>query len=654
MKILFFSFILILTSLYSCSTDVHKSLSHAGENKEELEKVLRHYQDEDCNPLKYKAACFLIKQMKYHNSFYSNKLPEILCEAANQANKILTKNPQLSPYRSATMALDSITARYGNLQLLAYQTRNDAQTISAHFLINDIDFAFRTWEKVPWGKQISFHDFCTQILPYRVYNEYVTNWRETYYNTFSCIIDSLPANASQVEACAMLYKKVLEKQWYHVDDIGTPYVDAISLLNNRYGGCREKATFMLLAMRALCIPGSIDMFLQTPNKMYRYHYWNHIKDELNNPIEFLIGDDHLTPRIGSKDTTRKRGVIYRLCFDIQKESLITKESSQHVPERLKNPFIKNVSKEYYPDSKITIDTQREKEKYLFLCLFNNKEWIPVIYSTIKNGKASFYGIEPNIIYLPAYFKNGKIVPASSPFLLQEKNNLHFFNPDTTKRQDMVLERKHPLPDYLFHLKRFLIGGTFQVSNRADFHQAKSIYTILDANELRRTFITLNLSEKYRYIRYMSADNGWCNMAELSFYTKDGTEITGAPIGTSESKNQRVDRSIHAVFDKNPLTFFEAPTASGGWVGLDFGSLQKINKIEFQFRNDDNLIRKGDSYELFYFSNKKWVSAGKKTGSDLPYLIYSNMPKNAVYLLHNHTRGKEERIFTYENGKQIWW
>jgi len=36
------------------------------------------------------------------------------------------------------------------------------------------------------------------------------------------------------------------------------------------------------------------------------------------------------------------------------------------------------------------------------------------------------------------------------------------------------------------------------------------------------------------------------------------------------------------------------------------------------------------------------------------LVYDNVPANALLLLHNHTKGKEERIFTYEGGRQIWW
>lgn len=31
-----------------------------------------------------------------------------------------------------------------------------------------------------------------------------------------------------------------------------------------------------------------------------------------------------------------------------------------------------------------------------------------------------------------------------------------------------------------------------------------------------------------------------------------------------------------------------------------------------------------------------------------------LPKGALLWLKNHTQGKEERIFTYEDGKQVWW
>lgn len=36
------------------------------------------------------------------------------------------------------------------------------------------------------------------------------------------------------------------------------------------------------------------------------------------------------------------------------------------------------------------------------------------------------------------------------------------------------------------------------------------------------------------------------------------------------------------------------------------------------------------------------------------LKYDNVPAQALFRLHNRTKGSEERIFTYEDGKQIWW
>jgi hypothetical protein len=36
------------------------------------------------------------------------------------------------------------------------------------------------------------------------------------------------------------------------------------------------------------------------------------------------------------------------------------------------------------------------------------------------------------------------------------------------------------------------------------------------------------------------------------------------------------------------------------------------------------------------------------------LIFKHVPANALYFLHDHTSGTQERIFTYESGQQIWW
>jgi len=79
---------------------------------------------------------------------------------------------------------------------------------------------------------------------------------------------------------------------------------------------------------------------------------------------------------------------------------------------------------------------------------------------------------------------------------------------------------------------------------------------------------------------------------------------------------------------------------------------KIEKVEFYPRSDDNRIVTGELYELFYWDGK-WISLGRQQAEDYK-LVYHNIPKNALFMIHNHTQGKEHRPFTYENGKQVWW
>jgi hypothetical protein len=131
-------------------------------------------------------------------------------------------------------------------------------------------------------------------------------------------------------------------------------------------------------------------------------------------------------------------------------------------------------------------------------------------------------------------------------------------------------------------------------------------------------------------------------------------LAGTFIGTEGSVERGEKLTPNAAFDDDVLTYFSSDQDSGAWVGLDLGKPAQINRIRYLPRNDDNNIRSGDLYELFYWNKGQWNSLGKQTGDDTHVLICDNCPSNALFLLHNHTRGKEERIFTYENGKQIWW
>ena len=56
----------LLTTQEESISPLEVSLQLAGDNRYELEKVLRYYQKDPSDSLKYKAACFLIQNMSYY------------------------------------------------------------------------------------------------------------------------------------------------------------------------------------------------------------------------------------------------------------------------------------------------------------------------------------------------------------------------------------------------------------------------------------------------------------------------------------------------------------------------------------------------------------------------------------------------------------
>ena len=63
---------------------------------------------------------------------------------------------------------------------------------------------------------------------------------------------------------------------------------------------------------------------------------------------------------------------------------------------------------------------------------------------------------------------------------------------------------------------------------------------------------------------------------------------------------------------------------------------------------------GELYELFCCRDGEFVSLGQRIGDRTHELRYEEVPGNALLLLKNHSKGKDERIFTYEDGRQVWW
>jgi hypothetical protein len=134
----------------------------------------------------------------------------------------------------------------------------------------------------------------------------------------------------------------------------------------------------------------------------------------------------------------------------------------------------------------------------------------------------------------------------------------------------------------------MVGGTFQASNSATFTTGVvTLYTVTATPTTPSlTTVTLSNTAAYRYVRYIGPANSYCNIAEAQFFGTTPaapTKLTGTPIGTPGSyKNHGT--TIANVFDNNFTTFFDAPDATGDWVGLDLGSAKVVTQIKYAPRS----------------------------------------------------------------------
>ena len=641
-KTLYFIIAIILIS--SCSKPQQQldyALDFAGENRDELEKVLKYYEG---NSLKHAAAEFLIKNMPYHWSYKS----DLLDTYREELGQIMR-----SQHMNGEQAIDSLTKKYGDLQVMNMEKTYDSKVISADFLIENIESSFEAWKKYPWGKEISFEQFCEEILPYRTGHEPLENWRKQYAEYFKIVNDSIKQLKSPtiLEASNIIYNVMEKKPWTFFQSNPLPQMGAANLLEDRIGNCEDKSDLAVYTMRTFGIPCGKDFILQYPNRMLG-HYWSYLRAENNKIVEFEL----YAQRPGAKpEFPWKKGRIYRERYGLQAESLPMLHQNTYIPPSLTNAFISDVTADYITGTEVSIPLNKKDiadNQIVYICTFNNIDWFPIHWSVTKDNHIHLKNIESGIVYLAVLFNEKTYTPVSYPFYINENGKTIFLKPQENTEKKMTIHRKYPIQPWWSWVIDRSIGGKFQFSNDPNFHtDVHTVFTVPEKMDMLWHKFDAKIKDKFRYMRYLSADSGFCNMAEIIVRDNKQKILQGTPIGTTGSFEDNPKLTRNAVFDGDPLTYFDALIPDTSWVGLDFGSKVHISEIEYLFRNDDNSIRIGDLYELVYWDNK-WVSLKKETAASSDFTVDS-FPKNALFRLRNLKRGAEERIFIYKDGVQIW-
>ncbi len=114
------------------------------------------------------------------------------------------------------------------------------------------------------------------------------------------------------------------------------------------------------------------------------------------------------------------------------------------------------------------------------------------------------------------------------------------------------------------------------------------YIVIASNVTTLNFTNANLIAGKQYYYVVSAQNQYgesADSAEVGAIALLPGMVTGTIIGTAGSWNNLGNTRDH-VFDRNFLTYFDGPDASGDWVGLDLGTNTVISAIAYCPRASD--------------------------------------------------------------------
>lgn len=149
--------------------------------------------------------------------------------------------------------------------------------------------------------------------------------------------------------------------------------------------------------------------------------------------------------------------------------------------------------------------------------------------------------------------------------------VNFAGLESGPSNEVVYTPALPAPDKLRYYPRAsfmsrMNGGIFEGTNGDPVAGPYTvIYTIPVTPPLAWTEVEVSLGN-YRYLRYRGKDGTYCNVAEIEFW-RGGSKLTGVGFGTAGSYGNN-GNTFDKALDGDINTRFDAPTANGGFVGID--------------------------------------------------------------------------------------
>lgn len=660
--------IIVISFFTACQSETNRRLEQAfhlaEENCEELEKVLDHYKNDT---LKLKAAQFLIANMPGHTG-YDPSIIEILQPIYKKHVAISEKYNWERPSEWKKEINDCWDEDKNKIKLLQYPLLQDIKTLKADWLIKEIDLVFKAWQENAFTKNAPFEDFCRYILPYRFNDQFcLDNNREIFYNRHHGIFnDTLKDFRVITDSLHFIYKDIMHSGG---NATSMPICNIASYEQIKRGICENQTQFNAHMMSALGMAVATDLVPGWGNRS-EGHSWNAlIIDGKTYPFEPFWEDNrwkynqvynniYLDFNVGKLRLPK----VYRQSFEYYMEGpMIDKdENRNNIPGLFKYPWIRDVSSEYFQPTDVTVELSESTPNdthYCYLCVYNalNMGWTPVQWGKITNKKVIFKGMGRDIVYLPAFYQNGTVIPATSPFILDEDGNCHTLKHEQKKTEKIITNTTTPLTP---RIESPIVGACFIGSNDLDDPEQQDTLCILDDKlDFGYNEIPLHYNKPYRYIRLVLSQNILA-LGEISFYEQQKeqpTQISSVKV-TADVKQDSIkelEKLVDGFSGTGFMGSFNSERGRKKGIVFDLGKETKIHSIAF-VPLAESKVNNNDNFTLYYWDDK-WIEVNTVIG-DQEFITFDQVPSGALYLIKcSKPTGSyyAERIFTYMNGITHW-
>ena len=335
-----------------------------------------------------------------------------------------------------------LKALYFLLDNIKYH-KNDSDLISAQILETNIDLGYKASIQELADNKIDFEDFCEFVVPYRVGNESLENWREKILYKYGDVIDSLKSTGHNAIQIATYLNNIIRKGFIYRATNYLPDAKNWSVLfNEKKGGCVEMAHTIVYPLRTFGIATSIDYTVCWANSNGYSHMWNAlISNEGNIPFMGMEANPDgvfkpftlITNKDSNKTTYRLCGKVFRKTYspnvNIPKNDIVFQNSK----------FFKDVTSEYFTVTNLeySLSVKGAPNSSFYISNYTNGKWIPVFYGTKKNGKVRFSDLANNILYLPFYTnKNQEFNQLDFPVIILKNGKIIKLRPRSQELQDI--------------------------------------------------------------------------------------------------------------------------------------------------------------------------------------------------------------------------